>query len=150
MELPLTQNKVALVSAEDFEQLNAHKWHASKRRNGYYAARYCSALGTNVYLHRQIMGVESAGRAVFIDHINRDPLDNRRENLRLSNAHANAQNRRYSSNYSGLRGVRKSLFHKWEAQIGIDGKLIFLGSYETEREAGIAYAAACRAIGREI
>lgn len=38
-EILLTQGKVALVSPEDFEKLNTHKWYAFRSYRNWYAAR---------------------------------------------------------------------------------------------------------------
>jgi hypothetical protein len=146
IEIPLTKGLHARVSAAD-RALAVFRWHAVKGGNTHYAARRVG--DKTLYLHRVILGVENSGRALFVDHINRDGLDNRRENLRLSNAKQNAQNRRYATDYLGLRGVRQA-GDRWDAQIGVDGKLVYLGAFLTQREAGIAYAAACRVLGRSV
>lgn len=59
----------------------------------------------------------------MIDHINRDPSDNRIENLRLTDKSFNALNSGlYSHNTSGRRGVCYSKrLGKFEAYIKIDG-----------------------------
>jgi len=38
-EIPLTQGKVAIVDAKDFECLNQFKWYAHKNVNTWYAVR---------------------------------------------------------------------------------------------------------------
>lgn len=79
-----------------------------------------------------------------IDHINRDKLDNRIENLREA---TNAENSRNRVNTrlpkSGARGVS---YHKgrYIARITINGKSINLGSFDDCSTAAAAYAAATR------
>ena len=80
-----------------------------------------------------------------IDHINGIKTDNRICNLRdvssAENSHnAHAPTRR---NKFGLRGVT---FHKnkYRAQIAVNRKLIYLGSFPTPEEAGAAYVSAKR------
>lgn len=143
--IPLTRGLSAKVSAADFERLSKRKWHAVPARNTHYAASRIG--GRTVYMHRLVLGLEASDSSVFVDHANHDGLDNRRENLRESNAKENARNRRYMSDYLGLRGVRQD-GDKWHAQIRIEGDLIFLGSFESQREAGIAFSAASRVVGR--
>jgi hypothetical protein len=82
-----------------------------------------------------------------VDHINRNKLDNRRENLRVVDRSANNQNRQKfkgpaSSQYVGVtkRGNR------WAARIKKDGKSCALGRFDTERDAAIAYNGAARAL----
>lgn len=75
------------------------------------------------------------------DHINRNPLDNRRENLDTKTTNAiQMQNRNISSsNRSGCKGV---CWHKrnsmWMAYIKINKKEIFLGYYKNKDEAIIS------------
>jgi hypothetical protein len=83
------------------------------------------------------------------DHINRDKLDNRRENLRLVSRSINIMNagpRR--DNTSGIRGVSWNESRKrWRAAIQIDGKQVHLGRFKTLDEAAAARAAAERELG---
>ena len=89
-------------------------------------------------LHRMIMG-EPDGK--MIDHINVNPLDNRRENLRVCTNQQNLFNKnKYSNNTSGFKGVS---FHKnaqkFVASISIDGKLKHLGYFATAAAAHEEY-----------
>jgi hypothetical protein len=76
-----------------------------------------------------------------LDHINRDPSDNRLENLREATNAENCQNRRKrSDNTSGLVGVSfDKKVGRWRSYIGADGRLIHLGFFDSPAEAGNAY-----------
>lgn len=83
---------------------------------------------------------------VQIDHINRNPEDNRLENLRKATHNQNAQNKnRLPNNTSGQTGV---VWHKnqkkWLAVIKFMGKRIYLGSFEKFDDAVAARLAAER------
>lgn len=143
VEIPLTKGLSALVSASDEHRLRQFRWHAVSAGRTHYAATRQG--DKTIYMHRLILGIEGRGRDVFADHINHNGLDNTRENLRLASAAENARNRRTARSYLGLQGVRRE-GEKWAAQIRKDGRLIYLGSYDTEREAGIAYSAATKAL----
>lgn len=75
-----------------------------------------------------------------IDHINRNPYDNRFKNLRQC---TQAENRRNSSkprhNTSGVVGVlpdkRGGNVKPWRAQITINNRCVHIGSYDTKEEA---------------
>lgn len=67
----------------------------------------------------------------MLDHINRDRLDNRILNLRVSNHQENGFNRN-DKGYYLCKG-------KWKSQIVIHYKQIYLGLYDTEEEARNAY-----------
>lgn len=84
-----------------------------------------------------------------IDHINRDPKDNRIENLRDATASENCRNRNIPAhNSSGVAGVH---FHKpsgkWHARILDDGKRVHLGAFEEIEDAKSARENAERALG---
>jgi hypothetical protein len=144
-ELELSQGKVALLDAEDFEWLSQWKWSARRhhRRTLWYAVRgvqLADGRHTTVQLHRQIL---DAPVHLQVDHIDGNGLNNRRGNLRLATAAQNARNRRVISGTSGFKGVH---FHKrdrrWRADIEVDRKTVCLGYFHTPEEAADAYDAA--------
>lgn len=70
---------------------------------------------------------------MFIDHIDRDRLNNKIENLRLCTKSQNNQNASIrKDNTSGVKGVS---FHKktgkWQASIGIESKMKYIGLFST-------------------
>lgn len=80
-----------------------------------------------------------------LDHINRDRADNRFSNLREATEQQNSCNRAKSQNSkSGFKGV--SLFRngKWQAQIGVKRKKIFLGYFDRAEDAHAAYCEAAK------
>ena len=72
-----------------------------------------------------------------MDHINRNPSDNRLCNLREVNDAQNAQNKKtYKNSKSGIRGVRwHTQFSKWHVRLMVNGKQNSLGLYDTIEEA---------------
>ncbi|MFD0853487.1 HNH endonuclease [Actinomadura adrarensis] len=83
-----------------------------------------------VRLHRAVMAC-SPGDGLVIDHINRNPLDNRRENLRIVSAAINQQNRGYQRARPRFDRSR----NKWRAKFKYNKKEYYAGSYDTEQEA---------------
>lgn len=78
-----------------------------------------------------------------VDHINREPSDNRWANLRRATRSENNRNTRlYRNNTSGMRGVSwdKSK-QKWVANGRLHGVLKKLGSFTDKEEAGRVAAA---------
>jgi hypothetical protein len=136
--IDLPQGKVALVSDEDYEELAQHSWLLSNKG---YPVRYVNKKPQ--LMHRLIVG---ASKGVEVDHINGDPLDNRRENLRRCSHAENMKNRKmHSNNKLGVKGVhwdkRGSCFR---AQIKVDGKKIHLGMFGTPEEASKSYQRAAQ------
>lgn len=118
----------ALVSLED-AGIAQHAW--SRTKTGYAQARINGEL---VLMHRLVMGRPGQGE---IDHINRDKVDNRRNNLRIVSHGDNMSNLPLASNNtSGVRGVDWDANRsKWRAQIQKSGKNMHLGRFDTIEEA---------------
>ena len=77
----------------------------------------------------------------MIDHKNNISGDNRMSNLRESNKSTNAMNQKKtngcSSKFKGVTFMKRD--KNWQARIGLNGKRIYLGSFDTEEEAHKAY-----------
>jgi len=77
----------------------------------------------------------------WLDHINRDRLDNRLENLRRATAGQNISNqvkrKNCSSNYKGVYKLKRS--GKFYAQLCVNKKNIYLGYFECEKAAALAF-----------
>lgn len=137
--LNLTKGKVAIVDDADFEWLSQWKW--TYNPIGYaYRRKLIGDKKTCIYLHRFIL---DAPKDKDVDHINGDPLDNRRNNIRLCTTGQNLANRgKMSTNSSGYRGVIR-VKNKWVAQIGgrVNGKRVnkFLGAFDDVIDAAKAH-----------
>lgn len=80
-------------------------------------------------------------QSMFIDHINRNKLDNRIENLRQvtpgENNHNMGKNKKCTSKYRGV-SFKKEI-NRWVAGINYNKEPIYLGCYLYEYEAALAY-----------
>lgn len=76
-----------------------------------------------------------------IDHINGDRTDNRIENLRQATIAQNVRNRGVQRhNKCGFKGVSFKVADKrWRASIGMNGKSMHIGLFDTAEEAARAY-----------
>jgi hypothetical protein len=85
-----------------------------------------------------------------IDHINRNPSDNRIVNLRLATNQDNSANKGlYKNNKSGVKGVHQARSGRWVAAIRIDYVRVHLGTFDTKEQAAAIYQkAAASAFGQ--
>src|SRR3990167_164487 len=101
-KIKLTQNKYALVDDEDFKELNQSKWLCDSSG---YAGRDVGGRKNKkrILMHRLL---NNTPKGFHTDHINRDKLDNRKENLRTTTCSQNILNSKLSKkNTSGHKGV---------------------------------------------
>ena len=138
VEIPLTKGKTAIIDARDIEKVAPYKWrfHAGYARSFIYNPQ--SRRIITIHMSHVIL---PCPEGMFIDHINRNKLDNRRCNLRIATRSQNNANRKsFTNSKSQYKGVLKSKKTGWwEAAIRKDGTQIHLGSYETEIAAASAY-----------
>jgi hypothetical protein len=152
-EIITSNGLVALVDDEDHERFGHLCWWAfradQKTAPKYYVCRTVwqpeARAWRQTYLHREIMNAPSG---MFVDHINGNPLDNRRANLRLCTPRQNSINRRYA-NQSGYRGVYISPGKRPRAIIESHGIAYRLGSFDSPEEAARAYDAMARELHGE-
>lgn len=106
---------------------------------------YCYKNYKKHSFHRFILGVS---KGEIVDHIDGNPLNNCRSNLRVCTHAQNMRNRKLSkSSSSGFKGVysdsrRES--NSWRARITSKGKRIALGSFDCPIEAAKAYDEAAK------
>lgn len=112
---------LAMIDAEDVDKVRYSKWRLNC--NGYVISTN-KFDGKTTFLHRRILNNTNQ----FVDHINGNVLDNRKQNLRLVTKSQNQMNVNY-------KGVSKTKNDKHYAHIKIKGKAINLGVYVDEEEA---------------
>lgn len=119
----------AIIDNEFINEVSSYKWCLQSQ--GYVLCREL-----NMYLHVFILG-KNEDTKYRIDHINRNPLDNRLSNLRYATAQENSRNKSIQkNNTSGCTGVHliKSV-NKWQATININENHMYLGIYDDKDEA---------------
>ncbi|MGO8792916.1 MAG: hypothetical protein ACLQVL_36775 [Terriglobia bacterium] len=149
--MPLTKGQWAIVDAEMYEKYGKRKYHArtDPESGKIYAARSVR-IGKKkimVYLHREILGLESEGPEQ-VDHV--EPMattDCRLDNLRIAPSQDenqwNKRKRRDSKNpYKCVRFHPLSGLHN--VLITVHGKRISLGYYRTPEEGRDVHVAAVK------
>jgi RNAse (barnase) inhibitor barstar len=124
-----------VVDDDKWHELSFYTW--SKFKEGDYYHTYKD--GKYIKLHRYLT---NAKLGQIIDHINNKNntvLNNTLENLRINDYSGNAHNKKVkklTNNYIGVNFDKTKL--KWRAQIK-KGKSYYLGRYDIEVKAAIAY-----------
>ena len=141
--LPLSKGRFAKVDLEMWNELTQSNWtyHEDKRHNNGYVERRARLneikLGLKrVYLHRQVMKVYDP--KIEIDHINRNPLDCRKKNLRIATRSQNVANRIYKKPVSGFHGVYW-VNGVYEAKISNNIRRECIGYFNDPKEAAEAW-----------
>jgi hypothetical protein len=150
----LTKGYFAMVDDEDYEMLSKFKWYANiPHRGGVRAFKNATKANNFRFMHRMIMGVTDP--KVLIDHIDHNPLNNQKRNLRLCNDSQSACNTRSAKNstskylgvsfhcviknYKTKQGIKTSRSVGWRATIFKNYKQIYIGRFQSEKEAALAY-----------
>lgn len=136
-KIQLTKGRVALIDDDDFLLVSQWKW-AFDGRYAVRSQRYGDRkLGKKrrIYLHRL---VSKAPLGKCVDHLNGNPLDNRKSNLLVCTQVQNQANRHKlnRNNTSGFKGVLWLKGAKrWRAVVVDNRKLIHLGQFKLIEEA---------------
>jgi hypothetical protein len=118
---------------EDYDKIKDYCWYMLDSNE------YVTTTKGNkkLKLHSFIMNILDQ---TPIDHKNHDVFDNRKENLRICTPSQNEQNKKIQKHTSRYKGVFFDKYHKkWKAQIEINGKHIFIGYFNIEEDAALAY-----------
>lgn len=133
----------AIIDPEDWDVVAKYSWHPvvddDSRTIYALTAVFSDGKRSNVRMHTMITGFK------MVDHVNRNGLDNRKENLRPSSRMQNAQNqqkrrkdrRGLTSKYKGVSLVKG--YDRWRAVASLNRKRVHLGYFTTEVEAAQAY-----------
>lgn len=143
-EIPLTQGKVALVDDEDYEMLMKYKWYASRDEHRFYVRTNIGNPQKTIRMHNIIL---STLKGFEIDHINGDPCDNRKINLRYVTHRQNCQNPHCSKRNKTSKNIGVhwcNYYHRWVSRIQLLGKMRYIGRFKNEIDAACAYQVTCR------
>lgn len=128
-----------IFDLEDYNKLRQYTW---SNRDGYAGCtRKINGKPSAIVATRLILDI--ADGDLEVDHINGNPSDNRKSNLRIVSHLENMQNKKiYKNNTSGTTGVSQLHNGKWKARIMVNGNEMWLGTFETKEEAVYARHAA--------
>lgn len=143
--VPLGENAkqgYALISADDVYKVETNSWRLDSHG---YAIKSVRKNGKtkNIFLHHVVY--KKPDKGMVIDHINRNKLDNRRENLREVSYSLNSANRsrrksvKENRPYPGVRRVRNrrtgEMYNTWEVTIKLKEKFEYTGYFNNVDDA---------------
>lgn len=115
---------------DDYDKIKQYTWYAMT--SGHYCTVYTDNVKnkSRVAMHQLIAGK-------YYDHADRNPLNNRKYNLRYATQSENARNHnKRKDNTSGFTGVAWSKGKQvWHARITVDNKDIHLGYFKDMQDA---------------
>lgn len=133
--------RFVLIDDEDFEPLSKWKWYF----NGRYAMREGNLAGQSktIYMHRFIMNTP---KGMYTDHIDMNPLNNQKSNLRIcTNSQNNFNKIKQKNNTSGYKGIDWVKKDKvWRIRLNKNKKTVFLAYSKNLTEAVKIYNQAVR------
>lgn len=125
-----------IVDPDIAEEIQHHAWSSS---HGYPCVR---VQGEIVRLHDFVMAhiLDQKPAGAYVDHINQDKLDNRRQNLRIVTPMESSKNMPLrSNNTSGVTGVSRKVYPNgrtiYRSYITINKHRISLGEYQNIQDA---------------
>jgi hypothetical protein len=135
------EDEFMIISKESLQYALDFNWYLGK--DG-YPVTYGSVDGKikcRMKLYHLVIKINTVvPKDMIIDHINRNKLDNRLNNLRICTSQENSFNRTKNKNSkNGLKGVKKISEHNWSAIAMKDGIKHEIRGMLTEEEAGKMY-----------
>lgn len=145
IKIHLTKGKSTIVDW-NMRHLKNYRWHHHGAGYAAHGLKQCEGGPGIVLLHHCIIG-KPLGK-LKIDHIDNNPLNNRRDNLRIVTNRENMSNQKkkkegkYTSKFVGVSFNKRD--KKWESSIEINNKSVCLGKFYIEIEASEKYQEALK------
>ncbi len=128
-----TKGNAILIDRSDLEKVRDYRWYEDK--DGYaFAVIRSGGEPKRISMHRMLLDVQ---RGMDVDHINRNPRDNRKCNLRLCTRSQNNMNSKArKTNKSGYKNICwDKQMNSWKVQIMRDYKVVYEKLFKKLEEA---------------
>lgn len=142
--------EMVLVDDEDYERALLHDWRISSGKFSFTVSTYILVGEVRTYPSMASFIMKTSG--ILYDHIDRNPLNNQKYNLRVCTHAQNSYNTEksignHTSQYKGVSWKTQS--RRWCAQITYNKKKMHLGLFKDEREAARCYNKAAKELFKE-
>lgn len=129
--LRTTSGDMFLADKRDVERITTKKWYTLVNKK--YKTIRCTTSS-------QTLGSFILCTDGLVDHIDLNPFNNLRDNLRLGTKSSNAHNtRKRPQNKTGYKGVSRYKETRFQVHIEFRGKPFYVGSFDDIIEAAEAY-----------
>lgn len=132
------------VDKADLKLIAAHSWRIYRLHatSIYYKVETSASIQGKIIHFALATFLLETPKGMMVDHIDRNPLNNRRNNLRIATNGQNSRNvpktsAKRSSVYKGVSWHKRK--NKWIASCAINSRNKFLGYFNDEIEAAKAY-----------
>lgn len=122
-----------MVDDENYARVIGHNWFATFNGNG--TIKQINGTGKSISISRFILRYNGP---LIVDHIDRNPLNNQKLNLRICTQQINLINRSQQKGSSRYRGVSR-IKNRWRAQINHNNGTIYIGTFLEEADAAKEY-----------
>lgn len=133
--------------------LRSHKFNIKGKllkpyvnKHGYHGVALCNDgeridYGVHQLVAMAFLGHKVDGHSKVVDHIDNNPGNNSVDNLQIVSTRLNnsKDKKKKHGKYVGVTLSSGNRIKKWQSTIGVNGRNVFLGRYETEEEAKAAY-----------
>jgi hypothetical protein len=132
-------DRPCLVDDETYPWLSTFKWYLAGRNNrakggtGAYPYTWLVSGENKLYRLKITRLLMPPKQGLVVDHINRDSMDNRWENLRYLTSKENLANRGLrADNTTGVEGVQKSTYKdRYSVRVRVNGQSYWVGNFDT-------------------
>lgn len=149
--IKLNKGFKTIVDDEDYIKFKDYNWTTLHKGNTVYVRRWENVNGKNttICLHREILNITNPN--IVVDHIDGNGLNNQKSNIRICSQIQNTRNRPGNLNSTcRYKGVSLSKNRKkFISQLGFEGKVYYLGTYDTPEEAAKIFDSAARFYQKE-
>lgn len=125
-----TSDGYAIIDVDMVDEIEKYSWKYTRR---YVCASYGRKKPINMRLHHLVIGKPEKG--LVVDHINGNPLDNRRSNLRFATIQQNSWNRRKKPTRKYRNITKRKISGNWYVRIVKGGVIHYIGEIKSEKEA---------------
>lgn len=147
------KNMFFFIDKDDLNTISSHSWRVYPGSTENYFRVETSVATKNKTIHFSLARfLYNMPVGKYVDHIDCDPLNNRRNNLRLATESENSRNvpktkSKRSSIYKGVSWHKRK--RKWIAMCAVNNRNKFLGYFDSEIEAAKSYDSSAKELHGE-